>query len=194
MTRISALGSGDDPKADRGRKSPSAEAPTPIDILTTAHFSSAMAEGEETVGKIMDTKVNVVNMDMNVKDCAKAMAKNKAGYAVVVRSGTAMGIVTERDFVQKVIADNLNPAKVLIRDIMSTPLITITPSETTVDAAKLMSEYKVRRLVVIDEQGNLAGVVAATDLARTLAEKKGFSDATLNAIARLESPIGGPYQ
>jgi CBS domain-containing protein len=153
-----------------------------------------MAEAEATVSQFMDSTVNVVEMDTNVRDCAKEMAKKKAGYAVVVKNGTAMGIVTERDFVQKVIGDGLNPAKVLIRDIMSTPLITIAPSAAMTEAAKLMSEYKVRRLVVVDDEGNLAGIVAATDLARTLAEKKGFSDPTLNAIARLESPTGGPYQ
>lgn len=153
-----------------------------------------MAEEEVTVSKMMDFKVNVVELNTNVRDCAKEMAKKKAGYAVVVKGGTAMGIVTERDFVQKVIADNLNPSKVLIRDIMSTPLITITPSATITEAARLMSEYKVRRLVVIDDEGSLAGVVTANDMARTLAEKKGFSDVTLNAIARLESPTGGPYQ
>lgn len=153
-----------------------------------------MSEAETSVAKIMDSKVNVVELDTNAKDCAKEMTKKKAGYAVVVQSGTAMGIVTERDFVQKVIADSLNPSKVLVRDIMSTPLITTTPSATMTEAAKLMSEYKVRRLVVIDDQGNLAGIVAATDMARTLAEKRGFSDVALNAIARLESPSGGPYQ
>ena len=153
-----------------------------------------MASAEATVGKIMDAKVNIVELDTNVRECAKDMAKKKAGYAVVVRKGTAVGIVTERDFVWKVIADNLNPSKVLIEDIMSTPLITIMPSAPMTEAAKMMSEYKIRRLVVIDEEGNLAGIVASTDMARTMAEQKGFSDITLNAIARLESPTGGPYQ
>jgi len=153
-----------------------------------------MAEEEVTVSKLMDSNVNVVDMNTNVKDCAREMGKKKAGYAVVVKDGNAMGIVTERDFVQKVIADSLNPSKVLIRDIMSTPLITITPSATMTEAAKMMSEYKVRRLVVIDDRGDLAGIVASTDMARSLAERKGFSDATLNAIARLENPTGGPYQ
>ena len=153
-----------------------------------------MVEEEPRVAKLMNAKVNIVQMDLNVRDCAKGMAKSKAGYAVVVSQGNAMVIVTERDFVQKVIADGLNPSKVLIRDIMSTPLVTITPTATMTEAAKLMSEYKIRRLVVIDEEGDLAGIVAATDLARSLAEKQEFSDATLNAIARLENPTSGPYQ
>jgi len=151
-----------------------------------------MAEVEATAAEVMQTKVHTVELNSNVKDCAKAMAKNKAGYAVVVESGRAIGIVTERDMVWKVIADTLNPSKVLVRDIMSTPLITIPPSATMMEAAKIMSEYKVRRLVVIDSTGNPSGIISSNDLARALAKNKGFSDDTLNAIARLES--GGPYQ
>jgi CBS domain-containing protein len=151
-----------------------------------------MAEEEPIVAQVMDTKVHVVERDTNVKDCAKSMAKAKAGYAVVVTSGMAAGIVTERDMAWKVIADNLNPSKVLVRDIMSTPLITVAPTATITEAAKLMSEYRVRRLVVIDERGNLAGIVSSIDMAKSLAKEKGFSDVTLNAIARFET--GGPYQ
>lgn len=153
-----------------------------------------MVEPETTVGQIMGTRVQTVELNSNVRDCAKTMAKRNVGYAVVVQSGTAMGMITEGDMVTKVIADSLDPSKVLVRDIMSTPLITIKPSATMTEASRMMSDYKVRRLVVIDEKGSLAGVVAATDLAKTLAEKKGFSDVTLNAIARLEGPTGGPYQ
>jgi len=151
-----------------------------------------MAEAETTVGEMMDTKVHTIEGDTNVKDCAKSMAKGKSGYAVVVKSGIAVGIVTERDLVWKVIADNVDPAKVLVRDIMSTPLITIEPSATMTDAAKLMTDYKVRRIVVIDENGSLAGIVSSIDMAKSLAKEKGFADVTLNAIARLET--GGPYQ
>jgi CBS domain-containing protein len=153
-----------------------------------------MTEEETNVGQVMGTNVHTVELNTNARDCAKTMARRKVGYAVVVQRGTAVGMITDSDLVTKVIADGLDPSKVLVRDIMSTPLLTIVPSATMTAAAKMMVEYKVRRLVVVDAKGNLAGIVAATDLAKTQAEKKGFTDVTLNAIARLESPTGGPYQ
>ena len=153
-----------------------------------------MAEEESTVADIMDKSVHVVERGVSVRDCARAMAKQKAGYAVVVKSGAAVGIVTERDMVWKVIADNLNPSKVLVGDIMSTPLISISPSASMTEAAKLISEYRVRRLVVIDENSGLVGMVSSYDLARTLAKRESYSNVTLNAIAKLGSPTGGPYQ
>jgi CBS domain-containing protein len=153
-----------------------------------------MSEEEATVAQIMDKNVHTVEYDVSVKDCARAMAKQKSGYAVVVRAGATLGIVTERDMVWKVIGDNIDPSEVRVSDIMSTPLISIAPSATVTEAAKLMSEYRVRRLVVIGENGGLAGIVSSINMAMSLAQKSGFSNPTLNAIARVESPTGGPYQ
>lgn len=147
---------------------------------------------EELVKDIMEKKVQTVDLNTNVKRSADVMAKKGCGCVVVVQEKIAVGIVTERDLVSKVIADGLDPAKVLVRDIMSTPLITIHPEAKLTEAANLMSEYKIRRVVVTGEDGSLAGIVTAGDLARTLAESKKYSDVTLNAIARMKS--GGPYQ
>ncbi len=147
---------------------------------------------EELVKDIMETKVQTVDLNANVKKSADVMAKKGLGCLVVVQESVAVGIVTERDLVSKVIADGLDPKKVLVRDIMSTPLITIQPNAKISEAAKLMNEYKIRRVVVTGVDGSLAGIVTGGDLARTLAEREKYSDVTLNAIARLKS--GGPYQ
>ena len=63
------------------------------------------------------------------------------------------------------------------------------------DAAELMAEYGIRRIVVINKDGGLAGIVTSADLARVVAKKHGYEEAALNAIARFkEGPTGGPYQ
>jgi len=148
---------------------------------------------EELVKDVMEENVQTVDLDTNVKKSAAVMAKRGIGSLVVVQGGKAVGIVTERDLVSKVIADGLDPAKVLVRDIMSTPLITIRPDAKIAESAKLMSEYKIRRVVVTAADGSLAGIVTASDLARVLAERNDYSDTTLNAIARA-STDKGPYQ
>jgi CBS domain-containing protein len=150
-------------------------------------------EDNVTVEQSMDKEVETIDLDSTARDCAKMMAKDKVDYAVIVQRDLPIGIITERDMVE-VIAENLDPSKVLVRDVMSTPLITIKASATMTEAAQRMAEYKIRRLVALDDNGNLVGIVGVTDLARIHAKRKGFSDVTLNVIARLESPIGGPYQ
>jgi CBS domain-containing protein len=153
-----------------------------------------MEEEESTVAEIMQRKVLAVEMNTTAKECAKVMTKRGVGCAVIVQGKAAIGIVTERDLVSKVMADVLDSSKVLVRDIMSTPLITVTPEATMTEAAELMAEYGIRRLVVIDREGGLAGIITSVDLAKILAKKRGYQEAALNAIARVkEGPAGGPY-
>ena len=150
---------------------------------------------EETVTGIMETRVLTVDLNSSAEGCAKAMSRRGVSSAVVVQSQRAVGIVTERDLVSKVIADGLDASKVLVRDIMSTPLITVSPEATMTKAAEVMAEYRIRRLVVMDREGNMVGILTAGDLARTLAEQKGYRDPTFNAIARYkEDTEPGPYQ
>lgn len=154
-----------------------------------------MAGEEETVADIMEKKVHSVALDTNVRDCSKGMAKRGVSCSVVTRDGLAVGLLTERDLVVKVIADGLEPSKVLVGDIMSTPLITIKPNAGVTEAAELMSSYAIRRLVVVDDSGSLVGIVTAGDLAKMMAQKRGFADVKLNALARVsDGPMGGPYQ
>jgi len=153
-------------------------------------------EGEPSVSELMEKQVLTVDLNTSVLDCVKAMGKRKVSSAVVVsESDDALGIITERDLVTKVIADSLSPAKVLVRDIMSTPLITISPDAKMSDAAELMSEYMVRRLIVVNSNGNLVGIITARDLARVLAKQHDYKVAALNALGRvMGEPTGGPYQ
>ncbi|HME18329.1 MAG TPA: CBS domain-containing protein [Nitrososphaerales archaeon] len=154
-----------------------------------------MSGPEEAVKGIMEKRVLVVDFNSSAKDCAKAMSKRGVSSAVVVQGGTALGIVTERDLVSKVMADALDASKVLVRDIMSTPLITVAPEATMTKASEVMAQYRIRRLVVIGANGGLAGIITAGDIARVIAEKHGYREVTFNAIARYkEGEEAGPYQ
>jgi CBS domain-containing protein len=115
---------------------------------------------------------------------------------VITQAGSAIGIVTERDLVSKVLAEGIDAKNVLVRDIMSTPLITVGPNSSLTTAAELMAQYRIRRLVVVDGTGNLVGIVTTGDIARSLAEKHGYREATFNAMARYAEGgfEGGPYQ
>jgi predicted transcriptional regulator len=97
--------------------------------------------------------------------------------------------------IDKVIATGASPAKVYVKDIMSTPVITVRSSEPITKAAELMSEFGVAKLPVVDESGTLAGLITSVELARWLAKLKDFKDPAMNALARLKKEgEGGPYQ
>jgi CBS domain-containing protein len=137
---------------------------------------------------------NVVGIDQNttVKQAASVMEQKGYGCLIIVSGSVAIGIVTERDFVHKIVAQGVDPSKVLIQDIMSTPLITVSKKETIRQTAENMCKYGVRRMVVVDESGRLAGLVTAGDLAKWLAGLKEYLDPTLNAMARIKTKRG-PY-
>ncbi len=154
-----------------------------------------MTQQEPTVAEIMMKAVLAVDIDTNVRECSRAMAKRGVSCSVITQANRAIGIVTERDLVSKVLADAFDPTKVYVKDIMSTPLITISPNASLTDAAAQMAEYRVRRLVVVDRTGSMVGIITAGDIARSLAEKHGYREATFNALARSkEGAESGPYQ
>jgi malate dehydrogenase (oxaloacetate-decarboxylating) len=81
----------------------------------------------------------------------------------------AIGMVTEKDILGKVVATGADSRKIHVGDIMSTPLILATMDITIGEAAKKMMENNIRRLVVSDQNGRLLGLVTMTDLIRWVA-------------------------
>ena len=154
-----------------------------------------MTEEDLKVSQAMEKSVMAVELNTTARECAKVMAKRGVSSAVITQRGRPIGIVTERDLVSKVMAEAIEAEKVLVRDIMSTPLITISPDGLLKEAAELMAQYRIRRLAVVDGAGALVGIVTTGDIARTMAEKHGYREATYNAMARYNEGIeGGPYQ
>jgi CBS domain-containing protein len=103
-------------------------------------------------------------------DAAKLMVKNKVGSAVVLDvDGKLAGIITERDILKKVSALNKPSKDIAAQDIMSHPVLTINTYDSIETAAALMAKNKIKRLVVLEEDGSLLGVLSVTDIARKLA-------------------------
>ena len=125
------------------------------------------------VSEIMSPKKLVVaNIKRNPSalDIAKLMVKNRVGSVVLVDGdGKPVGIVTERDLLRKVSASN-KPAKgIAARSIMSSPVVSIRAYDSVETAAAVMAKKKVKRVVVVEDDGSCAGVLSATDIARKLA-------------------------
>ena len=76
---------------------------------------------------------------------------------------------------------------------MSSPLIKVTNSASIGDVAEKMSALKVRKIIVTDDNGGIVGLVTSIDLAKWLSARSNYSDPTLNALAKVAPPEGGPY-
>ena len=109
--------------------------------------------------------VITVDSDATVMEAVELMNKHEIGCLIVTRKEKAVGIVTERDFLKRVLAESRDPKKTKVRQIMSKPLIFGEPDMDIEDAARLMFRKKIKKLPVV-ENGRLLGLVTLTDLAR----------------------------
>ncbi|HZA99917.1 MAG TPA: CBS domain-containing protein [Nitrososphaera sp.] len=127
------------------------------------------------VSEIMPQKV-VVTVDINdnpsALDIAKLMAKHRIGSIVVIEGNNnkkPIGIVTERDIIKKVSAQNKSADQVAVRHIMSSPLVTVKSIDSIDTAAETIAENKVKRLVVVEQDGSMVGILSVSDIAKKLA-------------------------
>jgi CBS domain-containing protein len=125
------------------------------------------------VSEIMSPKKIVaarVKSGLSALDMAKLMIKNRVSSIVLVDGdGKPAGIVTERDLLRKVSSSNKPAKSIAVKSIMSSPVITIKAFDSIETAAAVMAKNRVKRLVVVEQDGSLAGVLSVTDIARKLA-------------------------
>jgi CBS domain-containing protein len=115
------------------------------------------------VRDVMTRNVIVVDPDRTILEAAKRMAAKKIGGLVVVEHGRPIGLVTDREILWRVTAKEKNPAKITVREVMTSPVVTVSPLTTLRAAARVMLDEKTRWLVVtrLDE---VEGIVTASDL------------------------------
>ncbi len=111
--------------------------------------------------------VNVVTMppDATVVQVATAMRDMDIGSIIVVAGNHPVGIVTESDIVRRVIAEGRDPGTTTAAEIMSSPLIHVTPDTALTDAMRVMARSDIRRVAVL-KNDSLAGIVTSRDILR----------------------------
>ena len=141
------------------------------------------------VKSYMEKEVQTINEDTTVIEAAKQMAQDEGhfrGYLVVLKQGSPVGILTERDLVNKILAQGADPSKTKVSEVMSTPLITIDPDEDLLKAAELMRQKGVRKLPVV-RSGIIYGIITADDIAQKCGT---YVDKTVKDIIRWTAPLG----
>jgi len=122
-----------------------------------------------------------IGRDQTILEAAKMMEIKKVGSLVVTSGSSPVGILTERDIVRKVIAQE-KPLDIHLSLVMSTPLLTIDPEDSITDAAGKMMKHKIRRLPVV-RNGELLGIVTTTDFSKHLAGNN-ITEEILKAMSR----------
>jgi CBS domain-containing protein len=115
--------------------------------------------------------VAVVEPETSALVVAKIMRQHHVGALVVVDAQAKthpVGIVTDRDLVLELMAEGLDPAVFTAGDIMTVDLVTATPNLDAMEAVQLMKQHRLRRLVLVDDEGRLVGIITMEDVLELL--------------------------
>lgn len=117
------------------------------------------------VEDIMTPAVKTVELGTSVLDATKIMEDMFLGALIVVERSRAVGIITERDVIHRVVNACLDPKRTTVEEVMSSPVITISPDASIEKAAQVMIDRRIKKLPVLKD-GRLVGIITATDIVR----------------------------
>ncbi len=139
-----------------------------------------------TIDEIMTVEPECCTADTRLDEVARRMMESDCGEIPVCDDGhVPIGVVTDRDIVCRVVAAGRDPREVTAGECMSTPVVTVTPETSIDECARLMEMHQVRRLPVVDADGECCGIVAQADLARN-----GLRETTIGVVERVSEPSG----
>jgi len=118
------------------------------------------------VSEVMSRSVASIDPNAMIRDAAKRMRDEDIGALVVMDDGQPIGMVTDRDIVVRAVAAERELGNTAVRTAMSEGVAVCKESDSLADAAKKMSDHKIRRLPVMDGRGKLVGVVGLADITR----------------------------
>ncbi len=143
-----------------------------------------------TTGEICTRHVTVAFKRTPLNGAARLMRENHVGCLVVVDDvaglQTVVGILTDRDIVTAVVAVDLDPALLLVEDVMTTDLIIAREDDSLIDLMHSMRRKGVRRIPVVGAQGELVGVVTLDDVLDILAQQLGLLVSAINSEGQRE--------
>ena len=116
------------------------------------------------VKDVMINDLATLDVSTSIKDAAKLMDEKDIGSIIVTKNQLPVGILTERDFVKRIIAKE-RPLSTVLEEIMSSPLIEIDPNETVWEAAQIMKINNIHKLPV-KKDNQIIGIVTTTDLVK----------------------------
>src|SRR5690606_28937698 len=132
-------------------------------VVGDARRSPSRKEPIMSLGLYVRPRLVVLGPRVPVFEAARAIENNNIGAVVVQDKGEVVGIVTDRDLAVRVVGRGLDPKTTPIADVMASPVATLSPSDSQLDAVRLMHERNIRRIPLVD-RGRLVGIVTLDDL------------------------------
>ena len=117
------------------------------------------------VRDIMSKNIKTVKPNDTALDAVRKMNKFHIGSVIVINSKRPMGIITERNILEKIVEPRLDPITVKAKDVMTSPLITVEPLTAVEEAAKIMASKSIKTLPVV-EGNKVRGIVTSSDIVR----------------------------
>ncbi len=137
------------------------------------------------VKNYMEKSFPKISEEASATEVAKVMSKSEHGFLIVLEGGQPMGIITEGDLVNKVMARELDPKKVSAAEVMSSPLITIDPDEDLLKASEMMHENNIRRIPVVRDD-IIYGVITAQNIAQRCGD---YVNKSIKDVLRWSWPV-----
>lgn len=110
----------------------------------------------------------MVDPDTPCSKIARIMRDNKIGSLIIGEEGKPVAIVTERDLVHRLIAEGRDPKKCTVAEVYSKPVVAVSIHADVDMAVDIMNDYKIRRIVVVDDEDKVVGILTTDDLSKQL--------------------------
>ena len=142
-----------------------------IIVIAGVYFMKSQDKRQTPLNKIFEEgeAIHSVGPETTVTECVRLMTVSKIGALIVMHGERLIGIFTERDALNKVLAGGLDPGKTKVSEVMTKDPYCISPTTTVGDAMKLITERRFRHLPIVDN-GKVLGMVSSGDLTRWLVQ------------------------
>jgi len=141
---------------------------------------------------IMTRDVEVVSPKDTIRDAARIMKTRNIGSVPVCDGKRLQGIITDRDIVVRAVAEGRDPSATLVGDVMTPDIVYGREDQDVGDAARIMEQQQIRRLVVLGDNKELVGIVSLGDLA-TDSGDRALAGEALEAISQPGGSVGSSY-
>ena len=120
------------------------------------------------VNQVMVKDPITLNPHASVRDAARLMRDKGIGSVIIVNERKPVGILTERDIVRRITAVGLNPETLTVDNVCSKPVVAVNHIMDVDDAVDVMRDNKIRRLVIVDNNDDVVGIITSDDIGYNL--------------------------
>lgn len=139
------------------------------------------ANARKRCREIMTSSVKTANREMTLQEVAILLRDGDMGSLPIVEDGKLVGMITDRDIVVRAIAEG-KEFTTQIGDVMTTEIFSVKPSDYVFEAIRLMGDKQIRRVPVVEETGELAGIISMADIALEMEDEREIAE-TLEEIS-----------